>query len=65
MPRFHFTTNKSTPIPGKPHWYQLLTFDGEGATPEEAAKSVEAQIPPGCFIAAWWEVPEDHCCTRT
>jgi hypothetical protein len=57
--RFHFTTNHSTPIEGKPHWFQFLTFEGEGETAEEAARSVEAQIPPGKAIIAWWAVVED------
>jgi hypothetical protein len=62
MQKYHFVTNQTTLIPGEKHVYRFTVFDGVGATAEEAAESVKERIPPGFFIMAWWEVPNNHCC---
>lgn len=45
--KFVFIIDKSEPIPGKPHWYQCLSFRVEAPTREEAYSSIKDQIPEG------------------
>lgn len=59
--RYHFATNKFTPIEGRPHYYSQFCFDGVGETVEAALEPVAHLVPEGFRVMAWWET-ERQCC---
>lgn len=49
-----FLINQSTPIEGKPSWYQCLTLRAEAPTREEAFEAIKSQIPEGKRMWCWY-----------
>lgn len=59
---YNFMVDVSTPIEGKPHWYQHMTLHAIGVTFEEAYLKIAEQIPKGHRV--WCTTTDEYWTER-